>query len=248
MNLKSITLIALVAATASCKKEKTGNTENPPPAATQLVTVILNPDYLPLNRIDSAFITWENGSKTDSVKLEARNTDLAVSFNKLPATEKKFQLHLFTSLLLRQEKLLWQKEFTVALSQKQALNIAAPLNYADINWKPRLILKDGAGLQVFTGLRPDDPYFRIHKVDRQWTTILMDRSYWNTIGPDIKMGGAVWNGVNVLDETGSYSNNSFFNMLPLQIGNRTWNHIEIVMLFTNDTNTQTRILDFYHSL
>lgn len=248
MNLKSITLIAVVALAASCKKEKPAAATLPPPAGSKLVTVILNPEYLPSNKVDSAFITWENGTKTDSVKLEARNNDLAASFDKLPATEKKFQLHLFTSLLLKQHKLLWQKEFIVALSQKQALNIAAPLGFADINWKPRLILKDGAGLQVLSGLRPDDPYFRIHKIDRQWVTIVMDRSYWNTIGPDTKVGGATWNGVNVLDETGSYSNSIFFNMLPLQIGNKAWNHYEIVMLFTNNTNTQTRVLDFYHTM
>ncbi|MFN8252562.1 MAG: hypothetical protein U0V75_11845 [Ferruginibacter sp.] len=246
MNLKTIAIIAVAASVASCKKEKPAGTGNPT-AGSKLVTVILNPGYLPLSKVDSAFITWENGIKTDSVKLETRENDLAVSFGKLPATEKKFQLHLFSSILLKQQKLLWNKEFTVALSQKQALNIAAPMGFADINWKPRLILKDGAGLQVFSGLRPDDPYFRIHRIDRQWTTIVMDRSYWNTIGPDTKVGGATWNGVNMLDETGSYSNSIFFNMLPLQMGNKAWNHYEIVMLFTNSTNTQTRVMDFYYT-
>lgn len=246
MNFKFIPAIIAIALVSSCKKDKTPPV-TPTPPATKYLTVILNPDYLPLAKIDSAYITWENGTATDSAKLTPRNNDLAITFDKLPSTEKKYQLHLFTTQQLSFRKLLWQKEFTVALSQKETLNIEAPLTLNDVNWKPRIILKDGAGLQVFSGIRPGDAYFRIHKIDKSWKDIVMDRSYWNTIGPDTKVAGAIWRGINTLDETGSYSNDTFFSLLPAQIGNSSWNHIEIILLFTDKDNTQTRILDFTHS-
>ena len=245
MNLRLIAAASLLILTA-CKKDKTG-TVTVPPTSSKLVTVILNPEYLPLSKIDSALITWVNGDKTDTVKLNPLNNDLAVSFDKLPAGEKQYQLHLFTSQKLGFHKVLWQKEFTVALSQRNALNVVAPLNINDVNWLPRVILNDQSGLQAFSGIRPADPYFRIHKIAQEWKEFAMDRSYWNTIGPDTKVGGAEWQGNNLLDGSGSYENDDFYDFLPAQIGNKAWNHLEIVMLFTNAANTQTRMLNFNHT-
>lgn len=245
MKHQLITIFLSLVILSACKKDKPVTT--PPPSSGKLVTVILNPEYLSLAKIDSAFISWPNGTKTDSVKLAASGNDLAVSFDKLPAAETKFQLHLFTSQKLDSYKLLWQKEFTVALSQRNALNVVAPLSINDVNWLPRIILQDQSGLLSFSGIRPADAYFRFHKIDKGWQQIIMDRSYWNTIGPDTKVSGAEWHGINVLDATGSYENNIFYNMLPAQIGERQWNHLEIVMLFTNAANAQMRVLNFNYS-
>ncbi|ULQ54243.1 hypothetical protein [Flavihumibacter fluvii] len=230
---------------SACKKDTPVSIPNPSPG--KLVTVILNPEYLPLAKIDSAYITWPRGETTDSVKLHASGNDLSVSFDQLPSTEKTFRLHLFTNQNLASNKLLWQKEFTVALSQRNALNVVAPLSIDDVNWVPRIMLQDQSGLQAFSGIRPNDAYFRFHKIEQSWKEIAMDRSYWNVTGPDTKIAGAEWRGTNVLDATGSYENHDFYNFLPVQIGSREWNHIEIVMLFTNATNTQTRVLVFNHS-
>jgi hypothetical protein len=245
MKHQYIAFILSLTILTACKKDKPVTV--PPTSSGKLVTVVLNPDYLPMAKIDSAFISWSNGTKTDSVKLIASGNDLAVNFNKLPSDETKFQLHLFSSQKLDANKLLWQKEFTVALSQRNALNIVAPLNITDVNWLPRIILQDQAGLLSFSGIRPGDAYLRFHKIDQGWKQIIMDRSYWNTIGPDTKIAGAEWHGINVLDATGSYENNTFYKIIPVQIGERQWNHLEIVILFTNVASTQTRILSFNYS-
>jgi hypothetical protein len=247
MRCKFLTVLLAILILSACKKNNSGEVLQPP-VTEKYLTVILNPDYLSLTKIDSAFISWTNGAKVDSVKLTPLRNDLVVAFNKLPSQEKTYQLHLFTNQKMgNNTPLLWQKDFTVNLATKNALNVVAPLNLNDVNWKPRLIMKDGAGLQAYCGIRPNDPYFRFHQIDQDWKEIVVDRSYWNTIGPDTRVGGAVWHASNVLDATGSYANDNYFTLLPAQIGNQFWNHVEVVMLFTNATQTQTRILDFTHT-
>ena len=240
-----IAFMALVMLSA-CKKETAGERQ---PVADRTFTIILNPEYIPLSKVDSAYITWQEGTNTDSVKLTPRANDLVTAMDTFPAAEKKYQVHLFTSLTLgANAAIVWQKAFTAALGQKNAINMAAPLNLEDAGWKPRIILKDQAGLRAFCGIRPDDPYFRIHRIDKSWKRFIIDRSYWNTVGFDSKVAGGVWEGLNLLDATGSYENSSFFEFFPVQIGHRFWDHIEIILLFTNATNTETRLLEFFHTL
>lgn len=230
---------------AACKKDNADT--NKPPADSKYLTLILNPDYMPASMVDSALITWQNGDSYDTVILSPRNNDLGISFNKLPVGEKKYELHIYSSQKLAYHKTYFYKEFVTDISKKNALNIAAPISLQDPNWLPRVIVRDQAGLMAFSGIRPTDPYFRIHKVDKSWKSIVADRSYWNTVGTDTKVGGGEWKGTNVLDASGSYENRTFYTFLPAQIGNRAWDHIEVVMLFTNNSNTLTRVIDFNYT-
>jgi hypothetical protein len=245
MKYSFLVLIAIITLATSCTKDPI---VTPPSQDTRKLTVILNPVYLPLSAIDSAFITWQPGATTDSLRLTPSGNDLAVAFAQLPPGKQRYQLHLFTKTQIRQNKLYWQKEFEVALEEKNALNIVAPLGLDDQNWLPRVVLNDQAGLMAFSGIRPADPYFRIHRIDRSWKQIIIDRSYWTTVGTDTKVAGGVWQGNDLLDATGSYENSSFFSFFPTQIGNRYWDHLEIVLMFTDAGNTQTRLLELMYTL
>lgn len=243
MKYSFLVLFAIIALAGSCTKDPA---VTPPSQDTRQLTVILNPVYLPLSAIDSALITWTAGATTNTVRLTPSGNDLVVAFAQLPQSQQRYQLHLFTKTTIRQNKLYWQKEFEVALGEKNALNIVAPLGLEDQNWLPRVVLSDQAGLMAFSGIRPADPYFRIHRIDRSWKKITIDRSYWTTVGTDTKIAGGVWQGNDLLDATGSYENNSFFGFFPAQIANRYWDHLEIVMLFTDAGNTQTRLLELMY--
>jgi hypothetical protein len=238
-------LLAIITMASSCTKDPE---VTPPGQDTRKLTVILNPVYLPLSAIDSAFITWQVGATTDTLRLTASGNDLAVAFAQLPQTKQRYQLHLFTKTQIRLNKLYWIKEFEVALEEKNALNIVAPLGLEDQNWLPRVVLNDQSGLMAFSGIRPADPYFRIHRIDRSWKKIIIDRSYWTTVGTDTKLTGGVWQGNDLLDATGSYENTSFFGFLPTQLGSQYWDHLELVLMFTNADNTQTRLLELMYTV
>lgn len=247
-NLKLLAYLLLALLTfQSCNKD--GATVVPAPAdPDRILTVLLNPDYLPAEKIDSACLIWKNtDGSADSVLLDAINGNLQVSFDRLPDMETEYRLQLYTSLNLSMHRLLWEKKFVATLVSQFAVNVAAPVELNDVNWLPRIMLNDQTGLLAFSGIRPTDPYFEVCKVHRSWQQITVDRSYWNTIGGVQHVAGGVWKGTGVLDATGSYRNDNFFSFIPEQIGNQPWNHIEIIMLFTNDTNTETRLMDFNHS-
>lgn len=245
MQFRIICILAGLVALTACNKDRAG--EVTPPESRKL-TVILNPDYLPLATIDSAFITWKQGATSDSVRLTPSGNDLAVNFSQLPAGRQQYQLQLFTQQKISTNKLCWQKTFEAALDQKNALNIVAPLNLEDLNWLPRVVLTDQSGLMAFSGIRPADPYFRIHRIDNGWKKIVIDRSYWNTVGTDTKLAGGVWQGNDLLDASGSYENSSFFGFFPAQLGAQQWDHLELVLLFTNADNTQTRLLELMYTV
>ena len=246
--LFSLLVVVISFGFIACNKDKEDEPISTPGNSNFFVSVLLNPEYAPAEKVDSAFISWEQDGKQDSVKFEVLNGDLKVPFSLLPQQEKSFRISLLTSIKIGQRKLLWEKKFTTSLAQKNALNIAAPFDINDVNWLPRVILNDQSGLVAFSGLRPADPFFHIHKIGKEWHSITVDRSYWNTVGGVQKVAGAIWQGNNVLNPGGSYTNESFFSSFPAKIGTTAWNHLELIMLFATADNSQMRVLDFYHDM
>jgi hypothetical protein len=80
-------------------------------------------------------------------------------------------------------------------------------------------------------------------------TLTVSREYWKTIGGPQIVGGGEWGCSNSCkDENGNVVNNTFFSTLPQKIGNRQWNHIEIIVLYTTDVHGGGDVLMLTHDV
>lgn len=226
-----------------CKK----NNEAPVtgPAKGQL-KITLNDSYLPAAQIDSAFLVWSTPNGQDSAAFSLQGNSLVLLPDVLPQEQMTYQIALMTSAKLGYSKLKWDKIFTATFSPASSLNLQGPQTLQDSNWLPRVILDDHTGLIAFSGVRPTDAHFSFFHIDPTWVAIDFDRSYWSTRGGVHRVAGGVWQGTNVLDNKGLYTNNSFFAFLPNQIGTQRWNHLELFILFASTEEAQMRGLSFTH--
>lgn len=225
----------------ACKKDGLPQQDNPKPDGK--LTVRLN-GYVPSVQIDSALLLWQNGSEEDTLRLINHGNELSTMLNRLPAAATDYRIVLFTKNRLGSANLLWEKKLRLAAFATPARSLDAPTRLTDSLWLPRVVLNDQTGLTAFSGIRVTDPYFHIHRISRDWTELAFSRTYWNTKGGVAQVGGREWRANHVLDAKGNYTNNDFFLPLPQQIGNRQWNHIELVFLFTSADRQQMRVLDY----
>ncbi|MBZ5857707.1 hypothetical protein [Flavihumibacter profundi] len=234
-------LLLVVFYCESCKKETT----KPGSSQERYLTIAMNNSYFPLEKIDSAFVCWQSANGTDSIKLDRIENRLRTSLNHLPQEQTTYSITLFSSVMIGARKIKWDKTFVANFKLADSYTDSAPVSFSDNNWLPRVILNDQSGLIAFCGMRPDDPHFSFFKLDQSWQQFAVDRSYWYTVGGPQKLAGSVWRGNQVLNASGNYSNDTHFSSLATQLGNHQWNHLEVVMLFTNaDPNIGTFILDF----
>jgi hypothetical protein len=235
---------------SSCRKEKESALPPGPPAEdTPILAINLNDAYMPATKIDSAIAVWEtNGSKKE-IKLTIEDRKLTTNLKQLSEGTGKLTLKLFSKIKFGTHySSQWILEKEMAIDHNKSSLFSAPGNFNDMLWSPRAVLKDGVSRVAVVALRPDDPYFFIEDVPDGLEKIIVYRGYWNTIGGVRNIAGREWEcTTGCINSGGDIENKDFFSFLPSQIGNRAWNHIEIIILY-EESNGWAYILDLNHNL
>ena len=106
--------------------------------------------------------------------------------------------------------------------------MAAPLNFEDNNWFPRIIMSDAlTNFTVIVALRPDDAYFLLKNIPTGFK-IELERNYVATPGGAIILGSGLWKCNSVCtDSRGIIENRDYFRPLANQMKNRTYQMVEV---------------------
>jgi len=235
---------------SSCRKDPPQH--HTPPATEKDSTVLainLNDFYMPANKVDSASAVWEANGIRQQIKLHVGENKLTANLEKFTEGTGQMTMTLYSKLKFGgYAASQWVLEKEMAIDHKMAIVFSAPGNFNDMLWSPRALLKDGVGHSAVVALRPDDPYFLVKDVPANLGKIVVYRGYWNTVNGVRQVAGKEWQCfTNCIDANGNIENNEFFSFFPSSIGNRTWNHIEIIILY-EEPNGWGTIIDLNHTL
>ena len=217
-----------------------------PPAAPAVVTVLLKHPYMAADKVDSAVATWTVGNIKQTFTLHLHNDKLSAPFDTLTAGSGKLEVTVYSKIKFNHfysSRWVQAKEFTN--NGKTNLVMEGPAAFTDATWSPRVVLKDGVGNLAVVAMRPDDPYFYVRNVKDDVMELVVARNYWRTKGGVSQVAGREWHcKTNCRNENKDVVNTEFFKFLPTQIGTRTWNHIEIVILYIDQPWGGGYVLDF----
>lgn len=192
---------------------------------------------MPGSKIDSAFAIWEINGQKQTVKLQLSNDTLKTAIEQFQEGTGKLTLHLYTAIKFQEQyKSQWFQEKQLSIQHHKVTSINGPTGFHDNHWKPRVLLKDEGNRHVaLIGLRPDDPYFLIKNVAANVLRVAVGRDYYNTIGGIRQVGGGEWQcSTGCTDANRNIEDKEFFNFLPMQIGTKPWNHLEIAVVYVTD--------------
>ncbi|HYK55678.1 MAG TPA: hypothetical protein VEV15_04305, partial [Flavisolibacter sp.] len=173
---------------AACEKQPL----SPPVEKNHRIAIKLNDTYLAAEKIDSALLFWEINGKVQTQRLQLSHDTLFTETKHLDKGTGVLTVQLFTSIELRQRKLQWEKRTDLTLKDGQSIDWAAPLNFEDNNWFPRVIMIDApTNFTAIVALRPDDAYFLLKNVPAGFK-IELERHYVATPGGAVIVGGGLW--------------------------------------------------------
>jgi hypothetical protein len=245
LNLYIVSLIGCLLLLPSCKKEPA---QQPVVSKPQL-SVALNAQYMPGSKVDSAFALWEINGQAQTLKMELHDDTLSADSKLFMEGDGKLIIQVFSHVKFENQYLSqWIQEKQVTIQHDKTIRFAGPASFTDSQWSPRVMLKDAIGHFAVVALRPDDPYFFIKDVKSTVRKIQVARNYWNTIGGVAQVGGGEWQCISCANANGDIENKQFFSFLPSQIGTRTWNHIEVVILYQEDEWGGGSVLSLNHSI
>jgi hypothetical protein len=232
----------------ACKKE-TSSVPGAMPAKGNIarIAVKLNSTYLPVEKIDSAILLWENNGQLQQERMQLTNDTLFTTLTKLNKGEGRLTIQIFSKVELRNKKLQFEKRSAVTLRNEESLNLAAPTGYDDPVWFPRVVLIDDFNqFTAIIALRPADPYFLLKNVPHGFK-IELERIYAAIPGGAVIIGAGLWKcNTNCADERGIVENREFFKPLQAQIGNRVWKMVEVGVGLFGPNGTSGGVLYFNH--
>lgn len=214
------------------------------------LAVALDKNYLGAGLVDSAFALWETGTQQQRILLSKSNDSLVAGLKQFATGQGRLSLQLFTQIKFgtsNSSQWVYSKEATI--NPNRELIVAGPGSFQDAHWKPRVEIKDAVGHFAVVALRPDDPYFFVKDVADNLRKLVVGREYWRQGGGVFKVGGGEWQcSSNCRNSYGHVENSQFFSFLPDQIGNSSWNHIEITVLYQTDDWGGGPVLSLTHTL
>ncbi|RYZ19681.1 MAG: hypothetical protein EOO10_24050 [Chitinophagaceae bacterium] len=234
---------------SSCRKDAQHDTQPPPVQVPAVLSINLNDFYMPANKIDSALAVWEVNGTRQQIELDAVENKLTANLETFIEGAGKMTLTLYTKIKFgNHTSSQWVLEKEMAVNHKTSTAFSAPGNFNDMLWSPRALLKDGVGHSAVVALRPDDPYFLVKDVPANFEKIVVYRGYWSTTGGVRLVSGREWECfTGCINANGSIENKEFFTFFPTSIGNKAWNHIEIVVVYELP-NGWAYLLDLNHTL
>lgn len=230
----------------SCKRE---DLYEPGTPSQTVVRILLHDNYLPSSKIDSAFVLWNVNGTSISKKLKVNEPYMQANLLHPAAGTGKLVFKIFSNNSLNNRSIMYERTVHTELKAGTTYTVTAPNFLQDVNWNPRIILKHDNANSLFNGtaivgIRPNDPYFELLKIDPMWRQrIVVERSYYHTSNLGLKLAGGKWECINnnCTDSNGNYLNNTYFNFLPQQLDNRSWNRFELILRFYNSATTAAEL-------
>lgn len=217
-------LLWVILLLAACKKQPIPS----PVEEKYRIAIKLNSTYLTAEKIDSALLSWEINGKIQTERLQLSHDTLFTETKNLDKGTGVLTVQLFTNIELRQRSLQWEKRTEVIVKDDQSIDWAAPLNFEDNNWFPRVIMIDApTNFTAIVALRPDDAYFLLKNIPTGFK-IELERNYTAIPGGAVIVGGGLWKCNTVCtDERGIIENRDFFRPLAGQMKDRTYKMVEV---------------------
>jgi hypothetical protein len=237
-----------VALITGCKKKPPLHPPTPGPGeANPRVAIKLNQAYLSAANIDSATLVWEINGQVQEAKMQLSNDTLFTETKSFSKGTGQLTVQIYSTLLLRQQKLQWEKRTALTMIEKGSVNWEAPAHYDDAGWFPRVILVDGpTKFTAIVALRPADPYFLLKNVPAGFK-IELERHYTKVPGGAVIVGGGLWKCNTICtDARGIIENREFFRNLPSQIGSQEWKMVGIGIGLFGSNNTSGPGFYFNH--
>lgn len=217
---------------SSCKKNSATTIQ----AVMPFLSVKLASQYLDVTKVDSAYAFWEVNNTVQKIKMSIHNDSLVADMKLFIEGNGIITICIFSSKRFDASgSSQWILTKPLHITRTSATNYSGPISFFDNNWKPRAALNDGAGHKAMIGLRPDDSYFLIENAAVGYYQLAVDKNYWKLGGGIQLIGGGTWNcRTGCLNANGNVENTNFFDFIPGQIGARSWNHVEIYVMFQTD--------------
>lgn len=244
MKKQCIVVLAFAVLAATACKKHTGE-----PAGDALLTLVPDNQYMPSDKIDSAIVTWQTGTQVQTVTLELKDQQLVTGIKNLQEGTGTLTVQVFSRVMFaNQYASVWIQEKQLTIRHTDAVKLAAPNAFTDAQWYPRAQLGDAVGHFAVVALRPDDPYFFVRNVPASVLGLIVARDYYNFKGGVTRVGGGEWScRQNCTDANHDVKNITFFKGLPQLVGNKSWNHLEIAVLYTTDPAGGGYILSLNHT-
>jgi len=239
-SILSVIAVSLLLLFSSCKKDPIVIK----PETKQLFSIKLERQYLGTTEVDSAFVIWETNGVSQKIQLEKRNDSLIAEMNAFNEGTGKLSFRVFSNKKFsNQYKTQYIGSRDASLRKTKATNFTGPVSLMDADWKPRVELWDVVGNKAVIGVRPDDPYFLIRDVGAEVIKLTVEKSYWKGISP---AGQAIFECRSGC--SGNIENTTAFSHLPVQIGNKEWNHIELYVVYERNLNGEGYVLMLTYNL
>jgi hypothetical protein len=238
-----VLLLAAVFLVNACKKDSKADDISTGNAGLE---VRLNNQYMPGSKIDSAIAIWETGGQAETEKMVLSSDILSVSLKKFTPGNGRLTIQLYTKTKLGNHNLQWERRVDFSIEHSERIRMAGPANLEDLHWFPRIIMIDPpTGFTAIIALNPHDAYFLVKNIPPQWNKIELERGYYKIPGGAESVARGLWKCNN--ECTGVIENRSFFEYLPLQIGNRPWRMVEIGVALYNNTQQPGPGIYFNHT-
>jgi hypothetical protein len=249
MNPTFIAAAACLAVLFVACEKKPGNLPKPLPPSEEAprIAVKLNSHYLGADRLDSAVLLWETGGQVQEEKMQLSNDTLYVEMKKLAPGNGRLTVQVFSKVVIRQRNLQFENRSEKTITGTQSIHLAAPTDYDDPAWMPRVIMIDPLSkLTAIVGLRPVDPYFLIKNIPPGFK-IEHERNYTVIPGGAVYVGGGLWKCNTVCtDSRGIIENREYFKPLAEQVGNKEWKMVETGIGLFGPNHTSGGTLYFNH--
>lgn len=239
--------IAFILLVTACKKE---NNPGIPTVPKNQLIVALNAQYMDGSKLDSALAVWNVNGRQTIVKMALGHDSLLADLDAFQEGDGHLTLQLYSTIKFEnQYSSQWLQEKDLSLKHNRSVAFDGPSGFKDANWLPRVQLRDGIGHLAVVGLRPEDPFFQVINVPAGVLQLVVSREYWHTKSGPVKVGGGEFQcSGGCKNSEGDVINNTFFHFLPQQVGTKTWNHIEIVILYIEDKNGGGFVLSMTHDI
>lgn len=212
------------------------------------IRIEFNGDFLGAAYVDSTIAIWNCNGISKRLMFDKSDDTLYAGISALEKGKGVLTIKVFSSKKFGGQyasQWIFEKEY---LLSEYSIIIQGPQAFEDINWKPRIELRDDVGHFALIALRPDDPYFLIKGVSQRVKKIALSREYWQQGGGLYRAGGGEWRCLtNCVNLDGNVENVDFFSFLPGQIGTSKWNHLEVTVLFIEDEWGGGYVLNATHS-
>ena len=228
----------------SCKKEVL-----PVEPKNEKLGVVLNATYLGSALLDSALIHWSTTGQDTVIRAELIGEEVTVSSRGLKPGRGRLSIVMDTRKQFARFNSQWTFQKDILLEPGGHPFLAGPASFNDTAWLPRVRLyNEIMKVNALVGLHPRDPYFRILAANKLAHEIWVSREYWKTKGSLSKTGGGVWEcRTGCINNDGDVVNTDFFAFLSGQIGNRKYDHIEVVIRYLEDAAGGGYSLDRNHT-